>query len=381
MRTYLDHNAGAPLDPRVAAAMEAAARAGAGNPSSIHAEGRAARDRVERARREVASLVGGAADELVFTAGGTEADVLGVVGSARAAAAAGRPRRVAAPAIEHPAVTGALGMLAAEGFETITIPVDAEGRVAAAAVEHACRGGAALVAVALANHELGTIQDVAAIAAAAHAAGAHVHCDAVQAAGRLPLDAAALGVDTLAISAHKIGGPAGAGALWVRRAIDLAPLWPAGHQERGRRPGTENLLGIVGLGTAATLAREEGLPAQPRVAALRGRLEAGLRELAGVRIHGAGAPRVANTVNAGFAGALGETLVQALDLAGVAVSTGAACTSGTVAPSPVLLALGLPRAQAVEAVRFSFGRDTTADQVDHVLELLPPIVARARAHR
>jgi cysteine desulfurase len=381
VRIYLDHNATSPLDPRVRASMEAALAQVLGNPSSIHAEGRAARDAVETARRDVAALVGGAADEIVFTSGGTESDALGVVGLARLARTAGRPAVVIAPATEHPAVHGAVDALASEGFERVIAPVDAHGALDLAAFERRCAAGAAVAAVALVNHELGTLQPVAAAAAAAARHGVRVHCDAVQAAGRVPVDAAALGVDALAVSAHKLAGPKGTGALWIRRGLDLAPLVAGGHQERERRPGTENVHGIVGFGTAARLAAGERLAAAPRVGELAARLEAGLVALGGVRILGAGAARAGSTVNAGFDGALGEVIVAALDLAGVAVSAGAACTSGTVRPSPVLLAIGLSPARAVEAVRFSLGPTTTAEEIDAVLALLPEIVARARRHR
>jgi len=373
VRIYLDHNASAPLDPRVARAMAEAAAAPSGNPSSIHAEGRAARDALEAARRAVAALIGAAPADLVFTAGGTEADLLGVTGLARLAAAT----RVVTSGVEHPAVLGAAAALATAGVGTVRVAIDGEGRLDPAAVAEACAGATAVVTVQLANHELGTVQEVAAIAAAARAAGARVHCDAVQAAGKLPIDVAALGADTVALSAHKIAGPQGIGALWVAPGLDLAPLAPAGHQERGRRPGTENLLGAIGFAAAAAIAAAEGPGSAARVRQLAAELEAGLRGL-GARIHGAGAPRVGNTVNAGFAGAPGEVVVAALDLAGVAVSTGAACTSGTVAPSPVLLALGLDPRAAAEAVRFSLGPGNTADEVHRVLELLPDIVARAR---
>jgi cysteine desulfurase len=242
------------------------------------------------------------------------------------------------------------------------------------ALEVGSWAGAGLVAVSAVNHELGTITDPR-VAAAARAAGALVHIDAVQAAGKLPL--ADLDADALVISAHKIGGPQGTGALAIRDDEGL-PLIDAGHQERGRRPGTENTLGIVGFGAAA----EATDPATwPAVRALGDRLEAGLRRIPGVRIHGEGAPRVGGTINAGFAGARGESIVIALDLAGIAASTGAACTSGSIQPSPVLLGLGLSPDQAREAVRFSLGRTTTADEIDAVLERLPAIVARARTHR
>lgn len=383
MRIYLDHNASTPLDPEVRRVMLEALDVH-GNPSSIHAEGRAARDVVERGRGHVAELIAGRPEEVVFTSGGTEADCLGVIGLGRHARAAGRRARVLASTIEHPAVTGAVAALAAHGFEPVWLPVDSAGRVDLDALERACRAGAAVAAVALANHETGTVQDIRAIAGVCRAHGVLLHCDAVQAAGKLAIDVSELGVDALALSAHKIHGPKGVGALWVRAGLVLAPLIEAGHQERDRRPGTENLPGIVGLGEAARLARLHGASRAEHVRALAEQLEAGLLALGrdgDVRIHGHGARRVGNTVNAGFDGALGETVVAALDLAGFAASTGAACTSGSVEPSPVLLALGLPVERAQEAVRFSLGRDNTAAEVHALLEVLPDILARARRFR
>ena len=380
-RIYLDHNATTPLDARVRAAMVAALDL-AGNPSSVHEEGRRARDVVERARRQVAALVGGDAEEVIFTSGGTEADLLGVVGLFRAARARGAPARVLAARIEHPAVLGAISHLAeAQGAEPVWLQVDAAGRVDLEDLERALgAGGGAVVAIALANHELGTLQEVAAAAALCGRAGALLHVDAVQAAGRVAVDVRALGADALAVSAHKMYGPTGAGALWVRRGIEVAPLAGGGHQERERRPGTENVAGLVGLGAAAELAAAELGARRTHVTEVGAALEAGIAALPGATVHAAGAPRVPGTINARFAGAPGELVVQALDLRGVAASTGAACTSGTVTASPVLLALGLPRAQALEAVRFSCGRGTTIAEVQAVLEMLPDIVARIRAY-
>lgn len=364
MRVYMDHNATTPLAAGVAQAMAAAAEVAWGNPSSVHAEGRAARDAVEAARRRLAGALGGAIEDIVFTSGGTEADVLGVAGLAHAGP-------VASSRLEHPAVLGALG----EG--AILLDADADGRLEASAVDRAVAAGAGVLTVQLANHELGTVQDVARLAAEARAAGLLVHCDAVQALGKIAIDVTALGVDTLAISGHKIGGPKGAGALWIRPGAPWRPpAGQAGHQERGRRGGTEAVLALVGLG-AAVDGLPERLAAAPRVRSLAAALESGLRER-GARIHGAGAPRVGNTVNAGFEDAPGEIVVTALDLAGIAVSTGAACTSGTVAPSPVLQAIGLSPAHASEAIRFSLGPENTEADVEVALEVLPAIVARAR---
>jgi cysteine desulfurase len=369
----MDHNATAPVADESRQAVLAALDE-IGNPSSIHREGRAARDLVEEARRRVAALVGGDADEVVFTSGGTEADALGVVGLAMAAQRAGCPPRVVTTPIEHPAVSGAARGLVGLGFEVVEVRVDRDGRLDLDDLSRRCAGGGAVLAFAAVNHELGTWQDVAAAAAIARAAGLSVHVDAVQAAGRAPLAPIRAVADTVAISGHKLGAPKGTGALWIRRGVDVASPWPGGHQERGRRPGTENVPGIAGLGAVAATA---DLDRWAAVAALAARLEAGLVRL-GARIHGDGAPRIGNTINAAFAGARGESIVIALDLAGVSASTGAACTSGSVRPSSVLLGLGYPAETAREAIRFSLGTTNTDDDVARVLAVLPPIVERAR---
>jgi cysteine desulfurase len=332
------------------------AMAEAGNPSSVHAEGRRARELVERARTDVAGLAGRPREQVVFTSGGTEANWLGVHALARAAEARGLPLVAATTQLEHPSLLGAVAALRERGWSVRTQLDDLH---------------VGLVATSVVNHELGTVLDVAELGA--H--GALVHLDAVQAAGKLPL--APLRADALALSAHKLGGPQGVGALAI--AVDGAlPVAFAGHHERGRRPGTENVLGIIGFGAAAAAAD----PAVwPRVAALGDQLERALLALGGVRIHGADALRIGGTVNAGFAGARGQDLVIALDLAGIAVATGAACTSGSVQPSPVLLALGLSAAQAHEAVRFSLGRTTTHAEIGAVVQVLPTILERARRHR
>jgi len=361
-RIYLDHNATSPLIPAAAAAMADAMKI-AGNPSSIHAEGRAARDVVERARGAVAALMGRPREQIVLTSGGTEANLVGVAALAAAAEQRGLPRIAWTTLLEHPSLAAAVAGLAARGW----------------AVRHfdrhralALTEPAGLVAAAAVNHEIGTLCEVAAWA---RACGALLHVDAVQAAGKLPL--AGIDADSLAISGHKLGGPMGVGAVALASSIDADLPEAAGHQERGRRGGTENVVGIAGFGAAAAAADPAAWPA---VAALGDRLEAGIRALPDVRIHGADSPRVGGTINAGFGGARGESIVVALDLAGVAVSTGAACTSGSVQPSPVLLGLGYPPDQAREAVRFSLGRSTTADDIDAVLALLPAIVERARKH-
>ena len=370
-RIYLDFNATAPLVAAAREAMEAViSGGGVGNPSSIHADGRQARDRVERARNQVAALFGRPREHIVFTSGGSEANALGILGLAGVVQQRGGPRIVAAAKIDHPSLRGAVAALVSRGWKLRVLPVTVDG-----ALELAALSGVGLVCASAVNHELGTVADLAAVAASARAAGALVHVDAVQAAGKLPL--ATIDADAIAISAHKLGGPQGVGAIAI--AIDEGlPVIDGGHQERGRRAGTENVIGIAGFGAAAAVVDSATWTA---VAALGARLETGLLAIDGVRIHGAGAPRIGGTINAGFAGALGESIVVALDLAGVSVSTGAACTSGSVQPSPVLLAAGMPSEQAREAVRFSLGRTTTASEIDDVLALLPEILRRARRHR
>jgi cysteine desulfurase len=367
-RIYLDYNATAPLGEPARRAMTEAMAAHGGNPSSVHSEGRAARDRIERARAQVAALCGRPREQTVFTSGGTEANALGVLGLAAHAEALGRPRIVATSPIEHPSLLGAVRELGRRGWTVTMLPVDGDGRVSAG---HDRELG--VVALAAVNHELGTVLDPAVIGWA-RSRGALVHVDAVQAAGKLAL--ASLDADALALSAHKIGGPQGIGALAI--ALDAGlPIIGGGHQERGRRAGTENALGIVGFGAACAAV---DLAAWPNVAELGARLERGLLAL-GARIHGARTPRTGGTINAAFAGALGDAIVIALDLAGVAASTGAACTSGSIEPSPVLLALGSPPAEAREAVRFSLGPGTTGSEIDSVLTMLPEIIVRARQHR
>jgi cysteine desulfurase len=378
-RIYFDHNATTPLGTAARAEMQRVLADGLafGNPSSIHGEGRAARELVEASRRQVASALGGRAEDLLWTSGGTEADCLGVIGLSRLARDRGAAPIVVTTELEHPAALGAARHLATEGFEIRYVAVNGDGVIAADALAEACAGGAALVTLQLANHEVGTVQDVRGLAERAHAAGALVHCDAVQAFGKVDLDVAELGVDAVAVSAHKIGGPKGVGALWLRREHhDLGAVVAAGHQERGRRPGTENVLGVVGFGAAAASLSKEATAGARQLCE---RLETGVRGIDGATVHGAAAPRVGNTLCASFDGAPGEVLVCALDLEGIAVSTGAACTSGSVEPSAVLLAMGVARTRAGEAVRFSLGAGNTAAEVDVLLELLPGIIARARA--
>ena len=347
------------------------------NPSSVHAEGRRARDLVEAARREVAALVGASTWDVVFTSGGTEAVQLAIAGAARAARAAGRTRIVASP-LEHPCARGAIARLGEDGFEIVWVPVDANGRIDPADVRARVDARTGLAVFMAANHELGNVTDVAALAAMARAVGARVVCDAVQAVGRVAVDVEALGADLVAVSAHKLGGPLGAGALIVRGG-SLAPLGGDGHQERGRRPGTENVPAIVGFGAAAAVARVEAAGAWATIAARRDALEAACLAIPGARVHGDRDARVPGTCLVAWEGAAGELVVAGLDLEGIAVSTGAACSSGSVKPSEVLLALGMSAERAREGVRFSLGATTTDAEIARVAAVLPAIVARVRA--
>lgn len=365
-RIYLDFNATTPLGEPARAAMMSA-MADIGNPSSVHTEGRRARDRVERARRAVAALTGRPPEQVVFTSGGTEANALGVAALAAAVERRGLPRVAVTTELEHPSLAGPVEALRSRGWQVRRLRVDETTGF------HVDDEPVGLFASTLVNHELGTLLP-AEVLAWARTRGALIHVDAVQAAGKRAL--APVEADALAISAHKIGGPQGTGALII--SVDEAlPLVEGGHQERGRRPGTENQLGIIGFGAAAAAVDVE---AWPRVAALGDRLERAILAIPEARIHGALLPRVGGTINAGFSGALGESIVIALDLAGIAASTGAACTSGSIQPSSVLLGLGYTAERAREGVRFSLGHPTTPDEIDAVAAALPEIVARARRY-
>ena len=370
---YLDHNATTPLAPEVLEAMTAALRDLGGNPSSTHAPGRAAREAVETARAEVAALIGATPEEIVFTSGGTEANDLAIRGSR--GRGRGRPHAVSTP-IEHPSVLGPLADLDAE---LSWLPVGAEGELDPRALPPLLRPETALVSIALANHELGNVAGVAAFAAIARAAGALVHTDAVQAAGKIAVDVAALGVDTLSLSAHKLYGPKGVGALFVRRGARLEPVLRGGHQERERRAGTENVAGIVGFGVAARLARAALALDAARIARLRDRLAERLLSIPGARRNGDPARALPGTLNVELAGAPGQLVAAALDLDGICVSTGSACSSASLQPSPVLLAVGRSPEAAGAALRFGLGRGTTEAQVDEVADRTASAVARVRA--
>ena len=353
-----------------------------GNASSVHAPGRAARRAVEEARAEVARAIGGRPEEIVFTSGGTEADNLAVRGGALAAREADpRRTRVAVTKTEHPAVREAARSLVPWGFRAEELSVDADGLPLPEEAEAALGAETALLSAILASNETGVVNGgVPALAGKARRAGALSHTDAVQAVGKIPVDVRALGVDFLSLTGHKFGGPKGAGALWVRRGTPMAGVVTGGRQERNRRAGTENVPAIVGLGVAARLARARLAAESARQLRLRDRLEAGiLMAVPGSAVNGARAPRVPNTANIAFDRIEAESLLIALDLEGIAVSTGAACSSGTLEPSHVLRAMGLPPARVQSSIRFSVGSTTTDDDIDRVIAVVPTIVQRLRA--
>ena len=374
---YFDHNASTPVRPEVVEAMRECLGGSSANPSSLHREGQRARAAVERARGQVAALLHARPDDVVFTSGGTEGDHAGLVGAAWALEPQGR--RVAFSAIEHHAVHGAAAVLVRSGFEVAHLPVLPDGWVPPAALD-ALPAGTTVVAVMLANNETGVLQPVAEIARRARARGLRVLCDAVQAAGKIPVDFEILGADYVVVSGHKLGGPKGAGVLIVRQGAPFEPLFRGSGHERGRRGGTENVPGIVGFGLAAELAAREQRTEAVRLLALRERFERGLREaVPDAVVHGARAPRLPNTVNASFPGARSDHLLMALDARGIEVSAGAACASGAVEPSPVLVAMGVPRELAVCALRFSMGRTTTEPEVEQVLAAVGEVVRAVRA--
>ena len=378
-RIYLDHNATTPLLPEVADRMSTALRDEFGNPSSVHHFGQQAKAAIDEARTDVANLIGADPSEVLFTSGGTESDNIAIRGAAEALEPSGR-RHLIASSIEHEAVLNTLKALAKRGWTTTLLPVDQSGIVTADALRAALSDQTAVVSVMQANNEIGTIQPIGELAVLAHERGALFHTDAVQSAGKIPLNVKTLGVDMLSISAHKFYGPKGVGALWIKRGVRVLPLLTGGRQERSRRAGTENVAGIIGMGVAARIAvskmRDEGV----RLAALRDRLEGSvLRAVTGTAVNGAREPRVPNTTNISFDRVEAESLLIALDLEGIAVSTGSACSSGTLEPSHVLKAMGFNAHRAQNSIRFSLGAMNTEAEIDRVIEVLPRIVEKLRS--
>lgn len=374
-RIYCDHNATSPLAPDVLDAMRPHLGEHFGNASSVHHFGRGARYAVEKARRQVARLLGVAVDEILFTSGGTESDHLAIQGAALAGASRGR--HLVTTAIEHPAVLGACASLADFGFETTHVAPDRHGVVSAEAVAAALRPETALVSVMTANSETGVLQPVREVAAVCRDRGVRLHTDAVQAVGRIPVSPRELGVDLLSLSAHKFHGPQGAGALWVREGVVLRPLMGGGHQERGLRPGTENVAALVGLGAAAERAALRMEDEGPRIASMRATLQERLEHQFGdeMLVIGRSAPRLPGTLNVCFRGLRGTHLVEALDQRGIAASTGSACSSGSGGPSHVLRAMDIPEALIDGGLRLSLGTGNDPAELDRVVEALGEAVA------
>lgn len=375
-RIYLDHNATTPLCQEAQQAM----LPWLGQPcnaSSVHHEGQRARGAVESARRDLAGLLGALPTEIIFTSGATEANNM-----ALATLAARSQGTVLISAVEHPSVLAAAARLEAQGRPVLRLPVDAQGRLPSVPelLDLGRRHGAGALSLMLANNETGHLYPVAELAAAARQEGWLVHSDATQAVGRLPVQVEALGVDLLSLSGHKLYGPVGSGALWLRAEVELCPLVVGGHQERGRRGGTENVMAIAGLGAAARAAAQDMEAEAARQAALREALWRGIASLEpeAVRQTPPGPEALPNTLNVRFGQVDGETLLINLDLEGISVSAGSACTAGSLEPSHVILAMGVDPARARGSVRFSLGRGTTAQDIEQVLERLPRVLERTR---
>jgi cysteine desulfurase len=378
-RAYFDHNATTPPDPAVVEAVARALTEDFGNASSVHHFGQRAKAVLDEARTSLGQLIGAEPAEIVFTSGGTESDNLALRGAAEAVEPTGR-RHIITSSIEHEAVLNTVKALVKRGWTATLLPVDSTGIVATASLAAVITRETAIVSVMHANNEIGTIQPIADLAAIAHEHGALFHTDAVQSVAKIPVDVRTLGADLLSLSAHKFNGPKGAGALWIRRGTRLVSTMTGGKHERNRRGGTENVPGIAGLGVAARLAKGKLAADAARIAALRDRLEdAILRDVPGTIVNGARSPRVPNTTNISFDGVEAESLLIALDLEGFAVSTGSACSSGTLEPSHVLRAMNLPSHRTQNSIRFSLGAGNTEEQVDSLIAKLPSVVGKLRS--
>ncbi len=376
---YLDHAATTPIDPEVAAAMMPylSGPLSCGNPSSVHRFGRQARAAVDDARDLVARLIGADYSEIYFTGSGTEADNLALTGTMTAALS--DRNHLVTMAIEHPAILRTVHYLASHGFSSTVLPVDIEGMVSPAAVQESITNYTTLVSVMHANNEIGTVQPVEEIAAIAHARGALFHTDAVQTAALLEVDFRALDCDLMSISAHKIYGPKGIGALAIKQGTRVLPILHGGAQEREKRAGTENVAAIVGFGKAAEITRARRLEDASRLEALRDTfIEKLARRVPGLRLNGSKRFRLPNNVNVSVDGIEGATLLMNLDRLGVAASSGSACSSGSIEPSHVLKAIGLSDTLAASGIRFTLGRGTTAEEIDHTVEISAGIVERLR---
>lgn len=376
-RVYLDNNATTPVSDEVLDAMLPFLKEEFGNASSIHQFGRKARVAIDEAREKVAAVIGADPNEIVFTGGGSESDNFAIKGIAYAHQ--GRGKHMITTQVEHPAVLGAAKYLAKQGFEVTYLGVDEHGMVDPADVAAAIRNDTTLITIIHGNNEVGTLQPIEEIAALAKAKGVVFHTDAVQSFGKVPIDVRTTPIDLISFSAHKLHGPKGVGGLYVRKKTHMHPLIAGGHQERNRRAGTENVAGIVGLGKACEVALRDTGKQVAYLKNLRDRLERGIvARIPHVKVNGHPAKRLPTTLNISFKYVEGESLVINLDLKGVAVSTGSACTSGTLEPSHVLIAMGIPAEVVHGSIRFSVGMENTEEEIDYTLEVLPPIVERMR---
>lgn len=373
---YLDYAATTPADPRVVEAMRPYFSERFGNAGSVHQFGQAARGAVDEARASVAKLIGAQPKEIIFTGGATESNNAAIFGAVYAREMP--DRHIITAVTEHHAVLEPCRWLEKRGVSLTVLPVDQHGRVDPDVVRGAIRPQTVLISIMHGNNEIGTLGPVAEIGAIARERGVLFHCDATQSAGIIPVDVAALGTDLLSLSAHKRYGPKGIGALYVRSGVRLEPFLHGGSQERGRRGGTENVPAIAGFGAAARLALESMPEESARIAALRDRLITGLGSIDGVRQNGHPRDRLPGIVNASFADAESESLLLALDLEGIAASSGSACTSGSLEPSHVIAALGIPESFAAGTLRFSLGRWTTAEEIDTLLTVLPKVLSQIR---
>ena len=375
-RVYLDHNATTPMSDQVRGAFVEACGQLMGNPSSVHREGQRARAAVEEARRQVALLIGADTTEITFTSGATEANNIALETLARTGGA------IVTTCVEHPSVLAPTQHMEDSGTRVLRLGVDEDGRLPPVSqiIREANELGASALSVMLANNETGNIYPVAALAREARSSGLLVHCDATQAVGKIPVSIVELGVDMLSLSAHKFYGPKGVGALFARADLEVEAFVKGGHQERGRRGGTENVPAIVAMGRAAQLAAELVTTDEPRIRALRDRLWEGIARVESSAVRQTPlSDCLPNTLNVRFGELDGETLLINMDLEGIAASAGSACTAGSLEPSHVILAMGVPYEQARASVRFSLGRDTTDEDIDHVLRALPGILSRTRS--
>ena len=382
-KVYLDHNATTPLHPEVKKTMAEAMEA-FGNPSSMHSFGRQAHRLIDDARDKISSFIGGRPEDIVFVGSGSEANntVLNLLycTAKRCEAPHTKRHQVITSQIEHPCILEAAGCLEERGIEVVYLPVDKYGKIDIAKYEELVSEKTALVSVMMANNEIGTIQDIKKIGSIAHKHGALFHTDAIQAVGKIPVDVRGLGVDYLSLSAHKIYGPKGVGALYVSPGVPFCPFIRGGHQEKGRRAGTENTTGIAGFGKAIEMRAKEMDAESRRLLSLKARLKAGIeKNIKNIEFNGHPADSLPGTLNVSFDASEGEAILLYLDLEGIAVSTGSACSSGSLDPSHVLIATGVPAEQAHGSIRISMGRDTTEDEIDYTVEKLTFVMDKIRS--